>query len=71
MVVVVVMMGIGKACVLARGRGTSNRWALHLLQGLVTTDIRQTAVASAAPSLRAVYGNVIATSQHVPWAEVA
>lgn len=70
-VVVMVMMGVGKARVLAGGGGAADRRALHLLQGLVPTDVSETTVAGAAPPLRAVHGNVVATSQHVPWAEVA
>lgn len=63
-------MGIRKSCVLARGGGATNRRALHLLYGFVTADVTKTAVTSAAPALWAVHGHVVATSQHVPWAEV-
>ena len=70
MVVVVVVVCISEACVLARGGGATDRGALHLLQRFVTTDVSQTAVASTAPSFRAVHGHVVATPQHVPWAEV-
>ena len=66
-----VVMGVSKACILARGGGAANRWAFHLLQGLVAADVGETPVAGAATSLGAVHGHVITTSQHFPRAEVA
>lgn len=69
--VVVVVVSISEACVLARGGGAADRGALHLLQGFMTADVSQTAMASATPSLWAVCGHVIASPQHVPGTEVA
>lgn len=65
------MVGITKACVLARGGGATDRGALHLLQRLVAANVGQAAVAGAAPPFGAVHGHVVATPQHVPWAEMA
>lgn len=65
------VVGVSEACVLARRGGAADRRTLHLLQRLVAADVSQAAMAGAAPTFGAVHGHVVATAQHVPWAEVA
>lgn len=67
----VVPVYVREACILARRRGAADRGALHFLEGLVSADVVQATVASAAPAFRAVCRHVVVSAAHVPGAEVA
>lgn len=66
-----VAVSVGEASVLPRGGRTADRGALHLFQRLMAADVRQAAVAGAAPALGAVHRHVVVIAQPVPRAEVA